>query len=50
LPEPFGPTGLEAHLDRVDERLEPAQLDRFQVHAAREAISRRGCRRGRWTS
>ena len=33
---------LEAHLDRVDERLEAAQLDRLQVHAAQV------CRAGGW--
>ena len=38
FPEPFGPDddgdpGLEADLDRVDERLEAAQLDRLQMHA-----------------
>ena len=38
---------LEADLDRVDERLEPAQLDRLQVHAERGYRAARtppGCR------
>ena len=47
LPEPFGPdhdrdSGLEPDLDRIDERLEPAQLDRLQVHARGQAIDRPG--------
>ena len=42
FPEPFGPDDhghapLEAHLDRLRERLEAAQLDRSQVHAGRKS-------------
>ena len=32
-PDHDGDPGLEAHLGRVDERLEAAEVDRFQVHA-----------------
>ena len=35
-----GDARLEAHLDRIRERLEAAQLDRAQVHAARRLAGR----------
>ena len=39
-----GDARLQPNLDRVHERLEPPELDRLQVHPARDPSGRHGCR------